>query len=348
MEGEYLALGSMAGAHGSDSAGCRQGRRSWRGRSCQRGRSRRERERGRARGPQRRLCGARARGPCIHSAYRRPFANYDPQDILAGGPARLYLFQFPTPFPTFTAPGAAAVATPKSEPSGEGDRRVAFAGDTKPGGAAAAAEPAPKEPSADRPVPLDGVIGELEIRRSGAATMRLGGGKLVLEVSGSVLGAWAGEWACRSPALRCTVRAAPFIGTPALTDCAAGRGGHAARVPAARGRARCRREAARRAGRDRQAVRVLAGRRRAPAGDGPGRGAGRGRTGRRGAAHDGRRRAAMMMMDLVCRRSGRASDWLSARCAVCGCARDHAEAPRSRDSPGQVVHQAAQTLGKTC
>jgi DNA-directed RNA polymerase III subunit RPC4 len=29
---------------------------------------------------------------------------------------------------------------------------------------------------------LDGVIGELEIRRSGAATMRLGGGALVLEV----------------------------------------------------------------------------------------------------------------------------------------------------------------------
>jgi DNA-directed RNA polymerase III subunit RPC4 len=99
-----------------------------------------------------------------------------PQEMLDGRSDRLYLFQLPAPFPTFVDPTApkADPAAPKAEagtaPKAEdGARRVAFADD------------ADAKPEPARAV-LDGVIGELEIRRSGAATMRLGEGALVLEV----------------------------------------------------------------------------------------------------------------------------------------------------------------------
>ena len=103
---------------------------------------------------------------------------------------RLYLFQFPHPFPTFISKGVhAPIPTPAASPT----KRVSFAPDSKPPHQAessvASSTPTPsvsgayqdsKEPSI--PTKLDGVIGQLEVRRSGAVTMRLANG-IVLDVS---------------------------------------------------------------------------------------------------------------------------------------------------------------------
>ncbi|KAH0836644.1 RNA polymerase III RPC4-domain-containing protein [Lanmaoa asiatica] len=105
---------------------------------------------------------------------------------------RLYFFQFPEPFPTFVSTSA-----PTPESSREMDvntsdqgpstlkRKVSFAADTKP--PASASEPTipatqvGSEASKETPK-VDGVIGHIEVYRSGTVKMRLGNG-IVLNVS---------------------------------------------------------------------------------------------------------------------------------------------------------------------
>lgn len=93
---------------------------------------------------------------------------------------RLYFFQFPSPFPTFTSPFAQAEvpSEPPQEPSTAnsttGERKVTFAPDTKP---PAPAAPPDKPTSEEKKV--DGVIGQLEIYASGAVKMRLANGILM-------------------------------------------------------------------------------------------------------------------------------------------------------------------------
>ncbi|KAL5492246.1 hypothetical protein ACEPAI_3693 [Sanghuangporus weigelae] len=101
---------------------------------------------------------------------------------------KLYFFQFPEPFPTFlprestkTVDVDMTDATPKRTDKGkapEGSEKVkkavTFAPDVKPPASGAST------PSVDTPsVPLDGVIGQLEIHQSGAVRMRLENGILL-------------------------------------------------------------------------------------------------------------------------------------------------------------------------
>ncbi|KAJ7281666.1 RNA polymerase III RPC4-domain-containing protein [Mycena rebaudengoi] len=96
---------------------------------------------------------------------------------------RLYFFQFPSPFPTFVAP-APAVPDDVPETPDPAAKRVSFADDTKPGSEASSARgsavppetPVPTKP--ENPV-LDGIIGNLEVYRSGAVKMRLHNGILL-------------------------------------------------------------------------------------------------------------------------------------------------------------------------
>ncbi|KAG6332652.1 hypothetical protein ID866_6437 [Astraeus odoratus] len=94
----------------------------------------------------------------------------------------LYLFQFPEPFFTFetSAPPLSAtpmdVDTPEPGTSQTKQRRVSFAPDVKPPApvsatSAAASGDAPAEKD---PQKVDGIIGQLEVYRSGAVKMRLG------------------------------------------------------------------------------------------------------------------------------------------------------------------------------
>lgn len=109
---------------------------------------------------------------------------------------RLYFFQFPYPFPTFLptdTDGETDAPMPPQAPNPT--KRVSFAPDSKPPHQAessttasstptpsvSGAQEDPKE-SAVPPPKLDGVIGQLEVRRSGAVTMRLANG-IVLDVS---------------------------------------------------------------------------------------------------------------------------------------------------------------------
>ncbi|KAH9004726.1 RNA polymerase III RPC4-domain-containing protein [Lactarius hatsudake] len=88
---------------------------------------------------------------------------------------RLYFFQFPSPFPTFVSKS--------SEPSDPGEqshvsehqvKHVSFSADTKPPASV------PEDVDKDKPPPhVDGVIGQLEIYKSGAVKMRLANGILL-------------------------------------------------------------------------------------------------------------------------------------------------------------------------
>ncbi|KAJ7050492.1 RNA polymerase III RPC4-domain-containing protein [Mycena amicta] len=87
---------------------------------------------------------------------------------------KLYFFQFPTPFPAFTS---AIPVVPEAEPETPETtgKRVSFADGVKPGPAADSEVPAEKSKSSV----LDGIIGDLEIYRSGAVKMRLQNGILL-------------------------------------------------------------------------------------------------------------------------------------------------------------------------
>jgi DNA-directed RNA polymerase III subunit RPC4 len=86
---------------------------------------------------------------------------------------RLYFFQFPSPFPAFVSPVDEGLATSETT-----NKQVAFASNVK-------SEPgSSKNPAAEADTPqpkIDGVIGKLEVYRSGTVKMRLANG-IVLDV----------------------------------------------------------------------------------------------------------------------------------------------------------------------
>ena len=92
---------------------------------------------------------------------------------------RLYLFQFPSPFPTFIS----KLSKPSDDPGETSHvsepqvKRVSFSADTKPPASV------PEDVDKDQPPPhVDGVIGQLEVYKSGAVKMRLANG-ILLDVS---------------------------------------------------------------------------------------------------------------------------------------------------------------------
>ena len=94
---------------------------------------------------------------------------------------RLYFFQFPSPFPTFVSKSSEHSDDPgeKGHVSEHQVKHVSFSADTKPPASV------PEDLDKDQPPPhVDGVIGQLEIYKSGAVKMRLANG-ILLDVSPS-------------------------------------------------------------------------------------------------------------------------------------------------------------------
>ncbi len=80
---------------------------------------------------------------------------------------RLYFFQFPNPFPTFTEKGAAPPSQTKTP------KKVSFA--VKSEGESVSAAPVPDEPAQI----IDGMIGHLQVYSSGAVKIQLVNGTLL-------------------------------------------------------------------------------------------------------------------------------------------------------------------------
>jgi hypothetical protein len=96
---------------------------------------------------------------------------------------RLYFFQFPSPFPTFVSKSLEPSDDPgeTSHVSEPQVKRVSFSADTKPPASV------PEDVDKDQlPPHVDGVIGQLEVYKSGAVKMRLANG-ILLDVSFSLL-----------------------------------------------------------------------------------------------------------------------------------------------------------------
>ncbi|KAF7308715.1 hypothetical protein HMN09_00721200 [Mycena chlorophos] len=108
------------------------------------------------------------------------FAQQEPMaDDSALREEKLYFFQFPSPFPTFTSPTPPAPASEPEAPETTG-KHVSFADGVKLGAPAPAATPTPAPEAAPaKPPVLDGIIGDLEVYRSGAVKMRLQNGILL-------------------------------------------------------------------------------------------------------------------------------------------------------------------------
>ncbi|KAF8957445.1 RNA polymerase III RPC4-domain-containing protein [Flammula alnicola] len=90
---------------------------------------------------------------------------------------RLYFFQFPAPFPEFSSKNATAMdIDPGPEITG---KKVSFAADVKQDTATSSTTPStvPSEPN--KAEPIDGVIGQLEVYKSGAVKIRLANGILL-------------------------------------------------------------------------------------------------------------------------------------------------------------------------
>ncbi|TFY75021.1 hypothetical protein EWM64_g8990, partial [Hericium alpestre] len=98
---------------------------------------------------------------------------------LGGRHERLYFFQFPETLPAFASPNASHADEKGKAP--ENGKRVSFTTDTKPPAPGSAARPESVDKD-EPPEHVDGVIGQLEIYRSGAAKMRLSNG-IVMDVS---------------------------------------------------------------------------------------------------------------------------------------------------------------------
>jgi len=83
---------------------------------------------------------------------------------------KLYLFQFPTPFPTFSSKMTNVSGSAQMPEVG---KKVSFAADTKPDTMSSSSSPsaAPSEPKTLEPIL--GVIGQVEIYRSGTVKIRL-------------------------------------------------------------------------------------------------------------------------------------------------------------------------------
>lgn len=101
---------------------------------------------------------------------------------------RLYFFQFPIPFPDFVPPAPAVPGT-VAEVADPSIKRVSFADDAKPGslpGSSRGSMVPPETPVAEKPEEnsvVDGIIGSLEVYRSGAVKMRLQNGILLDVIS---------------------------------------------------------------------------------------------------------------------------------------------------------------------
>ena len=82
---------------------------------------------------------------------------------------KLYLFQFPTPFPTFSSK---TTNVPASDQIPEvGGKKVSFTAETKLDASSSLPSVAPWEPK--KVEHISGVIGQLEIYRSGTVKIRL-------------------------------------------------------------------------------------------------------------------------------------------------------------------------------
>ncbi|KAF7770628.1 hypothetical protein Agabi119p4_6602 [Agaricus bisporus var. burnettii] len=99
---------------------------------------------------------------------------------------RLYFFQFPAPFPKFTNPTSdlhhtatpAELVAPQMQAESS-TKRVSFAPDTKQPTTPSSSRPSTAPPSElPKEEPIDGVIGQLEVYKSGAVKIRLANGIL--------------------------------------------------------------------------------------------------------------------------------------------------------------------------
>lgn len=87
---------------------------------------------------------------------------------------RLYFFQFPTPFPKFTSKMTSAMDV---DPVPEiGGKRVSFASDVKPDRMEL---PQINAGDPQKIEPIDGVVGQLEVYKSGAVKIRFANGILL-------------------------------------------------------------------------------------------------------------------------------------------------------------------------
>ncbi|KDR65736.1 hypothetical protein GALMADRAFT_260144 [Galerina marginata CBS 339.88] len=93
---------------------------------------------------------------------------------------RLYFFQFPAPFPEFTSKKDTAMDIDQVPDAVQLGKKVSFAPDVKPDitpSTSRTPSAAPVEPK--KTGPIDGVIGQLEVYRSGAVKIRLTNGMLL-------------------------------------------------------------------------------------------------------------------------------------------------------------------------
>ncbi|KAF9556662.1 hypothetical protein CPC08DRAFT_694206 [Agrocybe pediades] len=104
-------------------------------------------------------------------------ANVDTDDSMRE--EHLYFFQFPSPFPVFSVKGDAAMVV-DSVTEAESGKKVTFAPNVKldPAPAPEASTPSSMPVEAE-PTAIDGVIGQLEVYRSGAVKIRLSNGILL-------------------------------------------------------------------------------------------------------------------------------------------------------------------------
>ncbi|KAJ3564098.1 hypothetical protein NP233_g8510 [Leucocoprinus birnbaumii] len=96
---------------------------------------------------------------------------------------RLYFFQFPNHFPKFTKQATDPSTLDSAEPgqiSAEAStKKVSFAPDTKPATTPSSSRPSTAPPEPVKEELVDGVIGQLEVYRSGAVKIRLTNGTLL-------------------------------------------------------------------------------------------------------------------------------------------------------------------------
>ncbi|KAG8744606.1 hypothetical protein FRC10_009831 [Ceratobasidium sp. 414] len=117
-------------------------------------------------------------------------ASNQTDEALNGAQNRLYYFQFPRPFPTFELPiigtqgpiDVDTADTPGSSSGQKGKRNVSFAESTNGQSLSDEDDNQPSVKTENSGKPSGGIIGQLEIHRSGLIKMRLGDG-IVMEVT---------------------------------------------------------------------------------------------------------------------------------------------------------------------
>lgn len=96
---------------------------------------------------------------------------------------RLYFFQFPSPFPTYLSGlvDPSAISVDVEVPDAAAAKRVTFASDVKPPSLTPGSSTLTPSVASDpaKPAALDGIIGQLEVYRSGAVKIRLDNGILL-------------------------------------------------------------------------------------------------------------------------------------------------------------------------